>query len=368
MRRGTVAKDVKCSNLSTSALSRFDPSQPKAEPLQLEYEPDENEPFWSQLNKAALVQLETFTTGPPQTSSSSPLPSGPLANVLDDALNDTCLGAQLNPEEQATVKGIVQRHAGLFSTSPDDIGLYEGIEHEIKLVPDAKPYGRQPYRYTASDRQFLERQTATLLESDIIRQSYEKVRSHQASDLSERLLTLPDRRSEAVSNSEQAQETWITIYDRTHRDASFDVGDFVWVRRQEPILQGSENLAPKFKGLYQVTRKRTPVTYDVQQVTNSAMSRPDTQVAHVSQMKRYRPPHVDPILAQPTAGDASPTPDFVVSPPEDHVPVHDSAEPVDVPTSPSRVDEASAQPPSRRPLRHRTQPRHLQDYGLSMQD
>nr|XP_050030108.1 uncharacterized protein LOC126526235 [Dermacentor andersoni] len=143
---------------------------PTAEPLQFEHEPDENEPLWSQLNKAALVQLETTCPiSPLQTSSSSPLPSDPPDNVPDDPLTDIYLGAQLNPEEQAAVKHIVQRHAGIFSTSPEDIGLYEGIEHEIKLLPDAKPYGRQPYRYTASDRQFLEHQTATLLESGIIR-------------------------------------------------------------------------------------------------------------------------------------------------------------------------------------------------------
>ncbi|KAL1443875.1 hypothetical protein MTO96_030147 [Rhipicephalus appendiculatus] len=67
----------------------------------------------------------------------------PLAHVLDDTLPDICLGAQLNAEEQAAVKHII-RHVGLFSTSPEDIGIYKDVEQEIKLVPDAKPYGRQP--------------------------------------------------------------------------------------------------------------------------------------------------------------------------------------------------------------------------------
>ncbi|KAH7960163.1 hypothetical protein HPB49_017516 [Dermacentor silvarum] len=144
-------------------------SIPTAEPLQFEYEPDDIEALLSQFSKAALVQLETTCpTSPLQTSSSSPLPSDPLTNVPDNPLTDICLGAQLNLEEQVAVKRIVQRHAGLFSTSPEYIGLNEGVKHEIKLVPEAKPYGRQPYRYTASDRQFFERQTATLLESDSI--------------------------------------------------------------------------------------------------------------------------------------------------------------------------------------------------------
>lgn len=97
---------------------------------------------------------------------------------------------------------------------------------------------------------------------------YQKVRTVQASDIHDRLMNLPDLRSEATSNSQQAQRNRKTLYDRTHRNAAFDVGDFVWVLRQEPVLCGTEKLAPKFKGLYQVTRKRTPVTYDVQRITN----------------------------------------------------------------------------------------------------
>ncbi|KAL3211026.1 hypothetical protein MRX96_008529 [Rhipicephalus microplus] len=42
-----------------------------------------------------------------------------------------------------------------------------GKEHKIKLLPDDKPYGRQPYRCTASDRQFLER-VRTYLDDIII--------------------------------------------------------------------------------------------------------------------------------------------------------------------------------------------------------
>lgn len=183
----------------------------------------------------------------------------------------------------------------------------------------------------------------------------QKVRPHQASDLSERLLALPDLRSEAVSNSEQAQETRKTIYDRTHRDASYDIGDFVWIRRQEPILQGSEKLAPKFKGLYQVTRKRTPVTYDVRRVTNSTTTTAESRVAHVSQMKKYRPPYFDPILTESTT--------------EDQAPAHNSvgleAEPDLVPLPQSEDPDHH---PNQRPQRHRTKPKRLQDYDLSLQD
>ncbi|KAL1466182.1 hypothetical protein MTO96_026826 [Rhipicephalus appendiculatus] len=42
------------------------------DPLQVEYEPDENEPLWNELNKAALVQLQT-------PCPTSPLPSGESA-------------------------------------------------------------------------------------------------------------------------------------------------------------------------------------------------------------------------------------------------------------------------------------------------
>ncbi|KAH7958844.1 hypothetical protein HPB49_005694 [Dermacentor silvarum] len=88
--------------------SRYEAISAKYEPLQFEYEPDEDEPLWSQLNKAALVQLgTTCPTSPLQTSSSSPSHSDSLANVPDDLLTDICLGTQLNPEEQAAVKRIV---------------------------------------------------------------------------------------------------------------------------------------------------------------------------------------------------------------------------------------------------------------------
>ncbi|KAH6935188.1 hypothetical protein HPB50_004376 [Hyalomma asiaticum] len=58
--------------------------QPTAEPLQFEYEPHENEPLWSQLNKAALVQMETCPTSPLYTCSSNLLPSDPPGNNPGD--------------------------------------------------------------------------------------------------------------------------------------------------------------------------------------------------------------------------------------------------------------------------------------------
>lgn len=58
-----------------------------------------------------------------------------------------------------------KKHADIFISSPEDTGLYDGIEHKIKLEPDSSTYGRQPYRYTANDRQCLENQTETLLKN-----------------------------------------------------------------------------------------------------------------------------------------------------------------------------------------------------------
>ncbi|KAH8036020.1 hypothetical protein HPB51_016324 [Rhipicephalus microplus] len=57
-----------------SGLSRFDHLRSTAEPLQVEYEPDENEPLWSQLSKAALVYLQTpcpFSPLPSEVACSS---------------------------------------------------------------------------------------------------------------------------------------------------------------------------------------------------------------------------------------------------------------------------------------------------------
>lgn len=158
--------------LTASALSRFDPPHTTREPLQVDFEPDETEPLWSKLNKAAKSQVEPVHSEhqvlPAPCNRSPSEPSSPTPGNI---LSDIAIGTQLKSEEQEAVKRIVRRHSGLFATSPDDIGLYEGIEHDINLLPDAKPYGRQPYRYTASDRQFLEAQTASLLQNDIIRPS-----------------------------------------------------------------------------------------------------------------------------------------------------------------------------------------------------
>ncbi|KAL3187174.1 hypothetical protein MRX96_025902 [Rhipicephalus microplus] len=64
----------------------------------------------------------------------------------------------------------------------------------------------------------------------------------------------------------------------------------------------------------------------------------------------------------------TPTPNSDESPSEEHIPAHDPADLVDLHTLPSCAHEAAAQPPSQRPQRHRTQPRHLQDFDLSTQE
>lgn len=114
--------------LTTSTLSRFEPLHSTAEPFQVEYELDEGEPLWSQLNKASMssVQADDSTT----SFKTSPCDG----KIPDDRLIDISVGTQLNPQDQEAVKCIVQQHADLFASSPEDIGLYEGIEHEIKLV------------------------------------------------------------------------------------------------------------------------------------------------------------------------------------------------------------------------------------------
>lgn len=156
--------------LTISALSHFDAPDAKADALQLAHEPDENEPLWSKLAKAAASEVNPAPTiSCAVTKLCSPeAPLSPSSSG-DDDFTDIVLGEQLVPEQHDAVKRVVEKHADIFTWSPDDIGLYEGIEHEIKLKPDAQPYGRQPYRYTASDRIFLENQTATLLSKDIIR-------------------------------------------------------------------------------------------------------------------------------------------------------------------------------------------------------
>ncbi|KAL3176491.1 hypothetical protein MRX96_010287 [Rhipicephalus microplus] len=140
-----------------------------------------------------------------------------------------------------------------------------------------------------------------------------------------------------------------------HRDHSFQVGQFVWVRRQEPVADGTGKLAPKFKGIYQITNQKTPVTFVVSRVTGQGpRDRLQDRIVHVSQLKHYVPPYVEPYIVK--------TQEWPLC---------------DLSGSPSVGNELSQPPvslgpavlppavPSSRPHRQKRPPERLKDYSLS---
>ncbi|KAG0439478.1 hypothetical protein HPB47_016628 [Ixodes persulcatus] len=123
----------------------------------------------------------------------------------------------------------------------------------------------------------------------------------------------------AASNTEEAQEKRKAAYDQTHRHHSFRVGQFVWVLRQEPITDGTTKLAPKFKGVYQIVDQKTPVTIVVSRITGQGPhNRIRERLVHVSQLKPYVPPYVEPYLVNDqtaSAPEAASSPDALGSVP-----------------------------------------------------
>ncbi|KAL3235478.1 hypothetical protein MRX96_022387 [Rhipicephalus microplus] len=131
--------------LKTSAWSRFHPLRSRAEPLQVTYEPDENKPPWSQLNKTALVHFQTSCpTSPFQTSFSSPLPSEvprswplqntPIANILPFANLRACASPRSTSTETCLDCILAKRTARTLATdySPsenDDKTDYVSVDH-----------------------------------------------------------------------------------------------------------------------------------------------------------------------------------------------------------------------------------------------
>ncbi|XP_064486027.1 uncharacterized protein LOC135398567 [Ornithodoros turicata] len=194
----------------------------------------------------------------------------------------------------------------------------------------------------------------------------QRVRPRDESTLEERLSQLSENRHTALATSEVASDARKDRYDRTHRPKEVSVGDIVWLQRQEPVLDMCTKLAPRFKGLYRVTEKKTPSTYKVTRLnTNSLRHTPDERVVHISQVKPYRPPYQDPLLfsqhdpsshyrgSEPLADTAAgtPTPSCeTLAPPEHGALEHHTPPENPAPVQPRRVIKI---------------PRRFQDYELS---
>lgn len=184
---------------------------------------------------------------------------------------------------------------------------------------------------------------------------YQRHRPATARTLQDRLLTLSQNRAIAAGNTEEAQEKRKEAYDQSHRDHSFHVGQFVWVRRQEPVTDGTGKLAPKFKGVYQITDQKTPVTFVVSRISGQGpRDRIQDRVVHVSQLKHYVPPYIEPYILKSQN----------LSLCECSTSRSVSKEPSQPPASPGPAILPPAVPSSR-PQRQRRLPERLKDYSLS---
>lgn len=166
-----------------------------------------------------------------------------------------------------------------------------------------------------------------------------------------------------MANCEDAQDRRKLIYDRMHRPHTFSVGDFVWVRRQQPVLQGLEKLSPRFRGIYRLAERLTPATFRAIQVSSpSTRHSAQPRTVHVSQLKRYVPPLPVKCL-EDTASTLSSSSE------QDSPSCPQQCEPPSLQQSTSSVsrssETASALPlNAQRPVRQRRPPTHLQDYEV----
>jgi hypothetical protein len=68
------------------------------------------------------------------------------------------------------------------------------------------------------------------------------------------------------ATAEQAQQYYKTYYDNKHREVTFEVGDWVWIRLlHRPVtsldVKGRGKLGPKFFGLYKILEQVGDVSY-----------------------------------------------------------------------------------------------------------
>ncbi|GBM02378.1 Retrovirus-related Pol polyprotein from transposon 412 [Araneus ventricosus] len=88
----------------------------------------------------------------------------------------------------------------------------------------------------------------------------------------------------------EAQQKDRRIYDAKHRPVNYNPGDLVWIFTPVRKVGLSEKLLKKYFGPYQVVRKLSEVTYEVQDFDPLTKRRKIKDIVHVVRMKPYYDP------------------------------------------------------------------------------
>ena len=76
------------------------------------------------------------------------------------------------------------------------------------------------------------------------------------------------------------QAKYKAVFDQTHKDIQFNIGDQVWVYFGQPRARKTQNLLPRFEGPFTVIHRLDSNTYRVQK-DNKLI------VAHVQRLLRF---------------------------------------------------------------------------------
>ncbi|UYV62725.1 K02A2.6-like, partial [Cordylochernes scorpioides] len=108
------------------------------------------------------------------------------------------------------------------------------------------------------------------------------------------ITTAEEARHLAQLHLYRGQEKDRVYYDRKHRPVDYNVGDLVWLFIPVRKVGLSEKLIKKYFGPYRITRKLSPVNYEIEAISDSPKHRKIRDTVHVLRMK----PYLDPLLQE----------------------------------------------------------------------
>ncbi|UYV72938.1 hypothetical protein LAZ67_10001233, partial [Cordylochernes scorpioides] len=112
------------------------------------------------------------------------------------------------------------------------------------------------------------------------------------------ITTAEEARHLAQLHLYRGQEKDRKYYDRKHRPVDYNVGDLVWLFIPVRKVGLSEKLIKKYFGPYRITRKLSPVNYEIEAISDSPKRRKTRNTVHVLRMK----PYLDPLLQEEISG------------------------------------------------------------------